>query len=41
MRDRIEYFDIKRERAGEILAALNVRLKTSVEMDSSRELVSA
>jgi ribosome-binding protein aMBF1 (putative translation factor) len=39
--ERNEYFGITLERAVKILEALNVRLKTTVEMDSPRELVSA
>lgn len=39
--ERNEYFGITLERAVKILEALNVRLKTTVEVDSPGELVSA
>jgi ribosome-binding protein aMBF1 (putative translation factor) len=37
--ERNEYFGITLERANKILDALNVRLKTKVEIDSSQETV--
>jgi transcriptional regulator with XRE-family HTH domain len=39
--ERNEYFGITLERAERILAALKVRLRTSVEVDSASELLSA
>ena len=39
--ERNEYFGITLERAAKILDALNVRLRTRVEAEPSRELVSA
>lgn len=39
--ERNEYFGITLERAAKILDALNVRLHTTVEIDPSREMVSA
>ncbi len=39
--ERNEYFGITLERAVKILDALNVRLKTKVEIDSQQELVTA
>ena len=39
--ERNEYFGITLERAGRILEALNVRLRTRVEVAPSKELISA
>ena len=39
--ERNEYFGITLERAVKVLDALNVRLRTTVELDTSREVVSA
>jgi transcriptional regulator with XRE-family HTH domain len=39
--ERNEYFGVTLERAGRILEALNVRLRTRVEVESSKELISA
>lgn len=39
--ERNEYFGITLERAMRVLEALNVRLRTKVELDAPRELVSA
>ena len=36
-----EYFGVTLERAGRILEALNVRLRTRVEVEPSKELISA
>ena len=39
--ERNEYFGVTLERAGRILEALNVRLRTRVEVEPSKELISA
>jgi ribosome-binding protein aMBF1 (putative translation factor) len=39
--ERNEYFGVTLERAGRILEALNVRLRTKVEIEPSKELISA
>jgi ribosome-binding protein aMBF1 (putative translation factor) len=39
--ERNEYFGVTLERAGRILEALNVRLRTRVEVETSKELISA
>ena len=39
--ERNEYFGITLERAVKVLEALNVRLRTQVELDSPREMASA
>lgn len=39
--ERNEYFGITLERAVKVLEALNVRLRTKVELDAPREMVSA
>ena len=39
--ERNEYFGVTLERAGRILKALNVRLRTRVEVEPTKELISA
>jgi DNA-binding XRE family transcriptional regulator len=39
--ERNEYFGVTLERAGRILEALNARLRTRVEVEPSKELISA
>jgi transcriptional regulator with XRE-family HTH domain len=39
--ERNEYFGVTLERAGRILEALNVRLRTRVEVEPPKELISA